>query len=74
MRRLLLIMSAVSAMFVGSTAPALAHKELPAAACNQGTSNAHTRVPETNGAGAPITAHERIPVPEDGACIQEGHH
>jgi len=61
-------------MFVGSTAPALADKELPAAACNQDTTNAHTRVPETNGAGTPITGHEHIPEQEDGACIQEGHH
>lgn len=32
-----------------------------AAACNQGTANAHESVPEDTGAGAPVFAHNAIP-------------
>lgn len=34
---------------------------LPSAACNQGTANAHSRVPETNGAGTMPPGHLHIP-------------
>jgi hypothetical protein len=34
---------------------------LPAAACNQGTMNAHMSVPETTGAGFTTPAHAAIP-------------
>lgn len=68
MRRLILIISLVSSLLLGSAGSALAQAELSSAACNQGTMNAHGRVPETNGAGNPIKAHEHIPEQEDSAC------
>ena len=38
---------------------------LPAAACNQGTMNAHENVPETTGSGKTTPAHEAIPGTEN---------
>jgi hypothetical protein len=38
---------------------------LPAAACNQGTMNAHENVPETTGAGVTTPAHGAIPGTEN---------
>lgn len=48
-----------------------ASSSAPTAACNVGTVNAHTRVPETTGAGAPIEGHEHIPESTDGGCVHE---
>jgi hypothetical protein len=36
-------------------------QHLPSAACNAGTMNAHSSVPETTGNGTPIFAHNAIP-------------
>lgn len=45
--------------------PTLAHvsttQHLPAAACNQGTMNAHENVPEMTGSGKTTPAHAAIP-------------
>lgn len=40
-------------------------QQLPAAACNQGTMNAHENVPETTGSGKTTPAHEAIPGTEN---------
>ena len=36
-------------------------QNLPAAACNDGTMNAHESIPETTGTGATTPAHEAVP-------------
>ncbi len=36
-------------------------QQLPSAACNSGTMNAHSSVPETTGSGTVIFAHNAIP-------------
>jgi len=45
--------------------PALADvsttQQLPTAACNQGTMNAHESIPETTGTGAPTPGHGAVP-------------
>lgn len=46
-------------------------QHLPAAACNAGTLNAHSHVPETTGAGFITPAHEAIPGTEN--VIPCGH-
>jgi len=52
-----------------AAAPALADATLPAAACNDGTMNAHASVPETTGNGTPTPGHEHIPeLQSDGTC------
>ena len=65
MRRLLCALGVAAALVVGFTAPARAAvshtQRLPAAACNRGTMNAHERIPETTGTGAPTPAHEAVP-------------
>ena len=43
----------------------------PDAACNAGTMNAHSQVPETTGTGVPVAAHEHIPEATDEGCIHE---
>lgn len=64
MRRLLAASVLTGALLLPAT-PALAKvsptQKLPAAACNQGTMNAHESVPETTGNGTPIHAHDAIP-------------
>jgi hypothetical protein len=36
-------------------------QQLPAAACNQGTMNAHERIPEATGTGVTTPAHGAVP-------------
>ena len=36
-------------------------QQLPTAACNQGTMNAHDNIPETTGAGVTTPAHGAVP-------------
>jgi hypothetical protein len=68
----LLVMAALSLSLVALGAPAgHASSVAPTASCNAGTMNAHTRVPETTGAGAPIGAHEHIPESTEGGCVHE---
>ena len=58
------VLAFVVAAGVAAT-PALADvsttQHLPAAACNQGTMNAHENVPEMTGSGKTTPAHEAIP-------------
>ena len=65
MRTLLLSLSLVAPLLGIAAAPAAAdvptRRALPTAACNEGTMNAHERVPETTGNGSAIHAHEAIP-------------
>jgi hypothetical protein len=61
---------ALAVPFAGSAAPAAfsdvsTTQHLPAAACNQGTMNAHENVPETTGSGKTTPAHEAIPGTEN---------
>ncbi len=49
----------------GAYADVSTTQPLPAAACNQGTMNAHESAPETTGTGAPNKAHEAIPGTEN---------
>ena len=70
MRRVILaIVLAVGMIIAIATAAAAGvspTQPLPAAACNQGTMNAHENaVPETTGTGAPNMAHEAIPGTEN---------
>jgi hypothetical protein len=65
MRKTLLAL-AVAATVAALPAPAALAKvsttqHLPAAACNQGTMNAHENVPETTGNGKTTPAHAAIP-------------
>ena len=65
MRKLLIALTVAGSIAGTVAAPALADvstsQSLPAAACNQGTANAHESVPEETGAGAPVFAHNAIP-------------
>jgi hypothetical protein len=67
MRRVLITAGLAVALSAG-TGTAFAQQSLPGAACNQGTMNAHTRVPERTGKGVPVKAHEHIPEGSGGAC------
>jgi hypothetical protein len=71
MRRLLFIVGLTSAL-VGAPALIADARDLPAAACNSGTMNAHSRVPETTGNGTPVHAHDAIPDSETGTCTHGG--
>ncbi|MBI1885854.1 MAG: hypothetical protein HYS09_06035 [Chloroflexi bacterium] len=57
----------------------MAHEEAPAAAaaaaCNMGTHHAHEMaVPQFNGKGTEIKAHDNIPGEEHGGeCVHEAH-
>jgi hypothetical protein len=61
-RKLIAGLVVAGAVLVGAVGPAAA-APFADAAINQGTNNAHTRVPEANPAG-PVKAHEHIPHPE----------
>ena len=56
---------AAAALVLGGSMAAHANvspaQHLPSAACNAGTMNAHERVPEETGNGAPVFAHNAIP-------------
>jgi hypothetical protein len=58
MRRTILAFAAGAAIAVFSAAPAQA---LPSAACNQGTMNAHSSIPEMTGSGVVTPGHEAVP-------------
>ena len=66
-----LIALAIVATTVGalSATPAAADvsptQHLPAAACNQGTMNAHERIPGSTGTGATTPAHAAVPGTEN---------
>lgn len=66
-----LIALAIAATTVGalSATPAAADvsttQHLPAAACNQGTMNAHERIPGSTGTGARTPAHAAVPGTEN---------
>jgi len=40
-------------------------QHLPAAACNQGTMNAHSHIPETTGSGKTTPGHRAVPGTEN---------
>jgi hypothetical protein len=65
MRKLLIGLAVTGALAGPATGLALADvstsQSLPAAACNQGTANAHESVPANTGAGNPVFAHNAIP-------------
>jgi hypothetical protein len=65
MRRVVLSLLLAAGMSVAPAVPALADvsttQQLPAAACNQGTMNAHERIPETTGTGVTTPAHGAVP-------------
>lgn len=69
--RKLLLSSALAIALVG-IGGGEANADLPDAACNDGTMNAHSNVPATTGNGSPIHAHEAIPESEDGTCGHGG--
>ena len=54
-----LVVSAVSG--ASAYADVSPTQQLPSAACNSGTMNAHASVPGTTGSGTPIFAHNAIP-------------
>ena len=61
-----LIALALSAVVIGlPAAPAMADvshtQHLPAAACNQGTMNAHDNIPATTGTGTTTPGHDAVP-------------
>jgi hypothetical protein len=61
-RKLIAGLAVAGVVMVGAVGPAAA-EPFADAAINQGTNNAHSRVPESNAAG-PVKAHEHIPHPE----------
>ena len=65
MRRLALTLTVAGIVAGAAAVPAAADvstmQMLPAAACNQGTMNAHMSVPETTGTGVTTPAHAAIP-------------
>jgi hypothetical protein len=69
MRRLVLTLTLAGVLAAAAAAPVAARvsttQALPAAACNQGTMNAHERVPETTGTGTTTPAHAAIPGTEN---------
>lgn len=69
MRRVVLSLLLAAGMSVAPAVPALADvsttQQLPAAACNQGTMNAHERIPETTGTGVTTPAHGAVPGTEN---------
>jgi hypothetical protein len=71
MRRLFFVIGLTGAL-LGAPALVASANDLPAAACNDGTMNAHSRVPETTGNGTAVHAHEAIPESEDGAACSHG--
>ena len=65
MRRAIISVVAAAALVGVPAVPGLADvshtQTLPAAACNQGTMNAHANIPETNGTGTTTPAHDAVP-------------
>jgi hypothetical protein len=65
MRRVVLSLVLAAGLAAAPAVPALADvsttQQLPVAACNQGTMNAHERIPETTGTGVTTPAHGAVP-------------
>ena len=65
MRRVAVSLVLAAGMAVAPAVPALADvsttQQLPAAACNQGTMNAHERIPEATGTGVTTPGHGAVP-------------
>lgn len=65
MRRVILSVFLAGAIVTSPAWPALADvsttQHLPAAACNQGTMNAHGHIPETTGSGKTTPGHFAVP-------------
>lgn len=65
MRKTLATVTLALSLGTVAVAPALADvsttQHLPAAACNQGTMNAHDNIPETTGTGATTPGHMSVP-------------
>ena len=65
MRKILASITLALSLGALAAAPALADvsttQNLPAAACNQGTMNAHNNIPETTGSGATTPGHMAVP-------------
>jgi hypothetical protein len=65
MRRVVLSLLLAAGMAIAPAVPALADvsmtQPLPAAACNQGTMNAHERIPEMTGTGVTTPGHSAVP-------------
>jgi hypothetical protein len=75
MRKLVLSIAGSAALVFAMVVPVLAAPpamELPAAACNQGTMNAHESVPETTGTGVMTPGHVAIPESEEGGPCSHG--
>ena len=68
MRRAIAVLSTAAAI-AAVPATALGHvsteQHLPAAACNQGTMNAHNHIPETTGSGKTTPGHMAVPGTEN---------
>lgn len=66
MRRTLVMLALGAALAAApASAGVSATQPLPAAACNQGTTNAHESAPETTGSGKETPGHEAIPGTEN---------
>ena len=65
MRKILATITAALLLGALAAAPALggvsASQQLPTAACNQGTMNAHENIPETTGSGVTTPGHGAVP-------------
>jgi hypothetical protein len=65
MRKTILVLMITAGSVLGVEASALADvsttQQLPTAACNQGTMNAHNHIPETTGNGKTTPGHGAVP-------------
>jgi hypothetical protein len=65
MRRVILSLLFMGAIVASPAVPALGSvsttQHLPAAACNQGTMNAHEHIPEATGSGKTTPGHFAVP-------------
>ena len=65
MRKIVTGLVVAAALLATAAAPANGDvsttQHLPAAACNQGTMNAHNNIPETTGTGATTPGHGAVP-------------
>jgi hypothetical protein len=65
MRKILTTLTAALSLGALAAAPALGDvsttQQLPTAACNQGTMNAHNNIPETTGTGVTTPGHGAVP-------------
>jgi len=65
MRKLMLGILTSGALLMAATGPTWADvshtQQLPPAACNQGTMNAHNNIPPTTGTGTTTPGHDAVP-------------